>query len=70
MDTRLVHAAFDPAAELASFSADGAGAVASFTGLARDTTRDGGQVTAASEAIAASRLSNRKSALRAALSGP
>jgi len=45
IDARLVHAAFDPSAELASFSAKGAGAVASFSGLARDTTRDGGQVT-------------------------
>lgn len=45
IDARLVHAVFDPATELAGFSAEGAGAVASFTGLARGTTRGGSEVT-------------------------
>lgn len=45
IDARLVHAVFDPAAELAGFSAEGAGAVASFAGLARGTTHDGDDVT-------------------------
>lgn len=43
-EARLVHAAFDPAAELTAFACAGAGALASFTGLARGTTRDGGEV--------------------------
>lgn len=47
IDARLVHAPLDPAEELRSFGAngEGAGAVASFTGLARGTTRYGGEVT-------------------------
>lgn len=45
IDARLAHAAFDPAAELAAFGARGAGAVASFTGLARATSRTGSEVT-------------------------
>lgn len=47
IDARLIHTAFDPAAELAAFTAaaSGAGAVASFTGLARAESRDGGLVT-------------------------
>lgn len=44
-EARLVHAAFDPAEEIASFAASNAGAVVSFTGLARATTRDGAAVT-------------------------
>jgi molybdopterin synthase catalytic subunit len=44
---RLVHASFDPAAELGAFAAAviRAGAVASFTGVARASTRDGSEVT-------------------------
>ena len=38
---RLVHAAFRPEEELAAFCADGAGAVASFTGLCRPAGKDG-----------------------------
>ena len=45
MEARLLHGAFDPAAELARFTAPGAGAIVSFTGLARDRTRDGEPVT-------------------------
>jgi molybdopterin synthase catalytic subunit len=41
IETRLAHEAFAPDQELAGFSADGAGAIASFTGLARPTTKDG-----------------------------
>jgi molybdopterin synthase catalytic subunit len=33
-----------PAQELAEFTADGAGAIASFTGLARPTTKDGAPI--------------------------
>lgn len=43
-EARLVHEAFAPEAELAAFSAEGAGAVASFTGLCRGTTRAGAPV--------------------------
>lgn len=45
---RLVHAGFDPAAELSAFvaAAPGAGAVTSFTGLARGTSKGGAPVTA------------------------
>lgn len=45
IDARLLYAPFDPAAELARFAAQGAGAIVSFTGLARDTTRDGEPVS-------------------------
>lgn len=45
IDARLVHTAFDPAAELAGFTVAGTGAVASFSGLARGTTRAGNEVT-------------------------
>lgn len=45
IDARLVPAAFNPAQELADFAADGAGAVASFTGIARGTSKAGGAVT-------------------------
>ncbi len=45
IDARLVQAAFDPAAELACFATSGAGAVASFTGLARATSKAGSTVT-------------------------
>ncbi len=41
IDARLVHKPFDPAAELTAFSAEGAGAIASFTGLCRPTGKDG-----------------------------
>jgi molybdopterin synthase catalytic subunit len=44
IETRLAHEPFAPAQELAGFSADGAGAVVSFTGLARPTTRDGAPI--------------------------
>jgi molybdopterin synthase catalytic subunit len=44
IETRLAHEPFEPAQELAGFSADGAGAVVSFTGLARPTTRDGAPI--------------------------
>jgi molybdopterin synthase catalytic subunit len=43
-EARLVHEAFAPEAELAAFSADGAGAIASFTGLCRGTTTAGDAV--------------------------
>ena len=41
IDARLAHEAFRPEDELAAFSAEGAGAVASFTGLCRATTKQG-----------------------------
>jgi molybdopterin synthase catalytic subunit len=41
IDTRLAHEPFAPEQELAGFTAEGAGAIASFTGLARPTTSDG-----------------------------
>lgn len=44
IDARLVHARFLPAEELAAFSAEGAGAIASFAGLCRSTTKDGAPV--------------------------
>jgi molybdopterin synthase catalytic subunit len=44
IDTRLAHAPFAPDAELAAFTADGVGAVASFTGLCRATTKEGAPV--------------------------
>lgn len=44
VDTRLAHEAFAPAQELAGFTADGAGAIASFTGLARPTTKVGAPI--------------------------
>jgi molybdopterin synthase catalytic subunit len=45
IDARLAHEPFDPAAELAGFSAEGAGAVASFTGLCRPTSKAGAPIT-------------------------
>jgi molybdopterin synthase catalytic subunit len=44
IETRLAHAPFEPERELAGFSAEGAGAVVSFTGLARGETWDGAKV--------------------------
>ena len=44
VDARLAFASFRPEEELASFSADGAGAIASFTGLCRAETKDGAPV--------------------------
>jgi len=44
IDVRLVHESFRPEDELASFDAGGAGAVVSFTGLCRATTKAGAQV--------------------------
>ena len=45
IDARLVHEPFRPEAELAGFADDGAGAIASFTGLCRPATKDGDAVT-------------------------
>lgn len=45
IETRLAGAPFRAERELASFSAEGAGAVVSFTGLARGETGDGAAVT-------------------------
>jgi molybdopterin synthase catalytic subunit len=44
IEARLAEAPFRPERELASFSADGAGAVVSFTGLARGEAEDGAKV--------------------------
>jgi molybdopterin synthase catalytic subunit len=44
IDARLAHEPFLPAEELAAFSAEGAGAIASFTGLCRATTKEGAPV--------------------------
>ncbi|HVQ08867.1 MAG TPA: molybdenum cofactor biosynthesis protein MoaE [Allosphingosinicella sp.] len=44
IEVRLPGEPFQPEHELASFSADGAGAVVSFTGLARPETGDGAKV--------------------------
>jgi len=44
VETRLAEAPFQPERELASFSAEGAGAVVSFTGLARGETENGAKV--------------------------
>ncbi len=44
IETRLAQAPFRPERELAGFAADGAGAVVSFTGLARGETADGAKV--------------------------
>jgi molybdopterin synthase catalytic subunit len=44
VEARLLHVPFEPAAELAGLGAIRAGAVVSFTGLARDTARDGSAV--------------------------
>lgn len=44
IEARLAHAPFQPERELAGFAAEGAGAVVSFTGLARGETRDGAKV--------------------------
>lgn len=46
IEARLLHEPFDPAAELAGLEARGAGAVVSFTGLARGSSRDGAPVLA------------------------
>jgi molybdopterin synthase catalytic subunit len=45
IDTRLAEESFRPEEELAGFSADGAGAVASFTGLCRATTKAGAPIS-------------------------
>jgi molybdopterin synthase catalytic subunit len=44
IEARLAHEPFQPARELADFPAGGAGAVVSFTGLARAETEDGTRV--------------------------
>ena len=44
IDTRLAHESFSPAKELAVFATEGAGAIASFTGLARPTTKAGAPI--------------------------
>jgi molybdopterin synthase catalytic subunit len=44
IETRLAHEAFAPEQELAGFSADGAGAIVSFTGHARPTTKEGAPI--------------------------
>ena len=44
VDARLVHDAFRPEDELAGFAAEGAGAIASFTGLARPATKEGATI--------------------------
>jgi molybdopterin synthase catalytic subunit len=41
IETRLAHEAFAPGQELAGFAVDGAGAIVSFTGLARPARKDG-----------------------------
>lgn len=41
IDARLAHGAFAPEDELSAFSAEGAGAIASFTGLCRPAGKDG-----------------------------
>ncbi len=41
VDARLAHEPFAPEQELAGFIAEGTGAIASFTGLARPTTKEG-----------------------------
>lgn len=41
IDARLVHDSFQAEAELAAFDAEGAGAIASFTGLCRPAGKDG-----------------------------
>lgn len=46
IDARLVHDAFRPEAELASVAADGAGAIASFTGLCRPDSKAGAPISA------------------------
>jgi molybdopterin synthase catalytic subunit len=44
IEARLLHEPFDPASELAALEASGAGAVVSFTGIARDRSREGAPV--------------------------
>ena len=44
IDARLAHEPFAPAQELAAFTAEGAGAIASFAGLARPTTKEGAPI--------------------------
>lgn len=44
IETRLAYEALAPERELASFSAEGAGAIVSFTGLARPTTKEGAPI--------------------------
>jgi molybdopterin synthase catalytic subunit len=43
-EARLAHESFVPEQELAGFHADGAGAVVSFTGIARPTGKDGAPI--------------------------
>jgi molybdopterin synthase catalytic subunit len=45
IEARLAEQPFRPEEELAGFSADGAGAVASFTGLCRSTTKQGAPIS-------------------------
>lgn len=45
IEARLCHDPIDPGAELTSFSSDGAGAMVSFTGIARGTSKAGEKVT-------------------------
>jgi molybdopterin synthase catalytic subunit len=44
IDARLADARFQPEAELAAFSSEGAGAIASFTGLCRPVSKDGAPI--------------------------
>ena len=44
IDARLAHEPFRPEEELAGFAAEGAGAVASFTGLCRPSSKDGAPI--------------------------
>lgn len=44
IDTRLAEETFRPEAELSAFAAEGAGAIASFTGLCRPTTKQGAPI--------------------------
>jgi molybdopterin synthase catalytic subunit len=44
IDARLAHARFMPEVELAAFAVEGAGAVASFAGFCRPTTKDGAPI--------------------------
>ena len=44
IDARLANAPFQPEAELAAFTAEGAGAIASFTGCCRPTSKAGAPI--------------------------
>jgi molybdopterin synthase catalytic subunit len=44
IDARLIHGPFDPAAELTALFVEGAGAIASFTGLCRPAGKDGAPI--------------------------